>query len=273
MGKYLMIFFLVSGLQGFGQNSRYQYTPRFIPEIKSDKVKEARFLNQIMPEFTTRFALPYNEHEQFRELTSLFIAPTTYYNYPQGNYLHIRENYETIIEYVAIEIVCRNNGKEVRAKSTDDILTTEQKKILNSADLGADILIKIKFRYKGWVNAKYKSGEDIKEGSYSVVMVPETEAEYPGGIDKLSSFLGQNIFNKLSSGKQISNFLRASVKFNVNENGVVENVRIEQSSTDKAIDNLIRDAINKMPVWKAAKDSQGIKVNQEFTLSFNGGGC
>jgi len=36
---------------------------------------------------------------------------------------------------------------------------------------------------------------------------------------------------------------------------------------------LILDETKKMPKWKPAKNSEGIKIKQEFSIPFGGGGC
>jgi TonB family protein len=275
MRKYVVVVFLIIlSFPLLSQNVKYEYRGRFTPEIKVEKLKEARFINQIMPEFIRRFSLPYRESTEFRDLTSVLTKSTAYYNYPQGNYVHLRESYETIIEYIGIEITCQNDGLAVIARSSDDILTAQQKEILHAADPGSDILIKIRFRYKAWVHATYKSSEDLHEGTYKVTLVPETEAEYPGGIGRLSAFITDRIFYKLSDSKQISKLLESSVKFTVNESGNIENIRIVKSSFDKELDILILNAFEKMPKWKPARDLKGHSVKQEFVIPFDSSvGC
>jgi TonB family protein len=62
------------------------------------------------------------------------------------------------------------------------------------------------------------------------------------------------------------------VKFTVNEEGGIMNPKMLRTSRDSKADKLVLEAISKMPKWKPAQNSKGVKVKQEFTVPF-GGGC
>jgi len=50
--------------------------------------------------------------------------------------------------------------------------------------------------------------------------------------------------------------------------------QLSKTSGDQKTDKLLLKAINKMPKWKPAENSDGIKVKQEFEFSVgNCGGC
>ena len=61
--------------------------------------------------------------------------------------------------------------------------------------------------------------------------------------------------------------------FTVNEEGEIVNAKISQTSGDSKTDKLFVEAINKMPKWKPAQNSKGVKVKQEFIFNLSGGGC
>ena len=139
--------------------------------------------------------------------------------------------------------------------------------------MGSDINIKVVFKTKKQGGGN--TGVDSKpiEGTVAVTVVPETEAEYPGGFKQITGYLRANVFNKISGATASEKIQQAIVKFTVNENGEILEAKISKTSTDPTIDNLILNAINKMPKWKPAENANGIKVKQEMTIPFGSGGC
>jgi TonB family protein len=262
----LLTLFFISG---FSQNSRYEYGGRLSPTINKEKLAEAESLSEIMPEFSHHFSLPFNEQAQLDRLLKIVDSGRKNYVYPQ-QYIHILENYEEVINYVSIDIsaVCR--GKVQSAQNTNDRLTAEQKNMLREADPGTDIRIKIKFSYKNWADGNLDDGSKIKSGEYVVTIVPDTEAEYPGGFKQLTAYLTENIINKISDASE--KLGAAAVKFTVTGEGHISDARMSNPSSDPQTDKLILDAIKRMPVWKPAMNSKGAKVKEEFSIPF-GGGC
>ena len=108
--------------------------------------------------------------------------------------------------------------------------------------------------------------------NYSATVIPETEAEYPGGNQQMTQYLKENAIDKIPeiSSKQIQQTL---VEFTVNEKGETANAKIIKTSGDSETDKLLIEAINKMPKWSPAKDSKGRKVKQEFEFSVGSSGC
>ncbi|MEI6059444.1 MAG: energy transducer TonB [Bacteroidota bacterium] len=251
-------------LSGFSQNSRFEYTGRYTPEIKKAKLNEARFVYEIMPQFSRFFVLPYNEHTQFdKQVVTV---------YPQSSF-YPQDNYNYLFNYISVEIAASSNGKVTMAQSSSDTLTPEQKNILALADLGTDISIKIKFKYKNEANEKAGNAGNMHEGAYAVTVIPQTEAAYPGGFKQFSEYLTQNVFSKFPEPKAAEKIQQAILKFTVDEEGQIVDARIARTSTDLKIDELLLDATNKMPKWMPAQISGGIRVKQEFSIPLGGGGC
>lgn len=258
----LVLFLLI--FTGFSQNSEFEYSGRLTPSIKKAKLNEARFINEIMPQFGRFFALPYNERVEFdkRNITI----------YSQ-NYFYPQQNYNYMIGYVSIEISATCNGKVLTSQSKSDTLTTKQKNILNTVDLGTDISVKIKFNFKNQTENSLESAGNTKEGEYIVTVIPETEAVYPGGFKQFTEYLKENVFDKISEKSTSEKIQQAVVKFAVNEEGQIVDARISKTSTVPKIDQLLLDATNKMPKWTPAESTKGKKVKQEFSIPLGGGGC
>jgi len=248
---------------GFSQNSKFVYNGRLTPTKKKAKLQEANFINEIMPEFGTYFGMTFNDRAKFdkRRITI----------YPQSDY-YPQENYDYIFSYDSVEISVNSHGKVLTSQNISDALTTEQKNILNTADLGADIRIKIKFKFKNDTNEKYDSDSNISEGEYEVTVIPENEAEYPGGFKKFTEYLTENVINKIPTLAS-EKIQQAIVKFTVDEEGQIVDAKILKTSTDPQLDELLLDATNKMPKWTPAENSEGIKVKQEFSIPLGSSGC
>lgn len=251
-------------ITGFSQNSGFEYTGRYTPAIKTATLTEADFVHEIMPEFNRYFVLPFDEYAQFdKQIVSL---------YPHADF-YPKERYNYLFNYVSVEISTICDGNQITAAGSSDTLTTEQKNILSTAAMGTDIHIKIKFRYKNKPNYGKQSADKLNEGEYSVTIVPDTEAAYPGGFKQFTKYLTENVFNKTGEPKSTEKIQQAILKFTVDEEGQIVNASIAKSSTDPKIDELLLEATNKMPRWIPAQNSKGENVKQEFSIPLGGGGC
>jgi len=274
MKKNIYIFMLcLFCLTTFSQvNKGFEYTGRFTPTIKQEKLNEAKLISDIMPEFCRYFALPGKDRQKFEQLLKLEDFIPGDYSYSQKYFYH-QEKFERLIDYVAVEITGINNGKPVTHTSKNNVLTKEQKSILNSVDLGSDVKIKIKFKYK-YATAEFPEPDNsVHEGNYIVTVVPSTEAEYPGGFKQLSDHLNKNFVSKLPRKILSGKVQNAIVKFTITEEGKIVDTKISRTSSDAKIDVLLIDAINKMEKWKPAENAKGIKVKQEYKIPLGGGGC
>jgi hypothetical protein len=248
---------------GYSQNPLNGISGRFTPVIKKEKLNNATFLSDIMPEFGRYFSLPYNDRIMFDNKRIIL--------YPQ-NYFYPQENFNNIIDYVYVEIITVYNGEALTAIGSNEVLTMEQKDIISKSDLGTDINIKIKFRFKDQISENRKSVSDIKEGKYVVTVVPETEALYPGGFKQITEYLTENILNNFSKKYASEKIQQAIVRFTVNEEGQIVDALIYKTSTDLKIDELLLEATKSMTKWTPAENSKGNKVSQVFNIPLGGGG-
>ena len=90
---------------------------------------------------------------------------------------------------------------------------------------------------------------------------------------ELTNYLKKNIINKISETNPSKQFPRVTAIFTVNEEGKIIDAKISRSSNDPEVDKLLLETITKMPNWKPAENSEGIKVKQEFTFRTSSGGC
>ena len=212
----------------FAQDIHYDIHGRYVHAITKGTLSQARIIGDIIPDYPAKW----------------------------------------ILRYVFAGISATRDGISREARSTNDTLSTEQINLLNSADLGTDIGIII--RYKS-LNAVTNIIEESMM-NYTATVVPETQAEYPAGYAQLTQYLKENAIDRISEtySKQLQ---QAVVQFTINEEGEIANAQLTKTSGNPEIDKLLLDTITKMPKWKPAEDSHGIKVKQEFEFSVGSAGC
>jgi TonB family protein len=171
-------------------------------------------------------------------------------------------------EYISVKMMVTNDGMVNKTEAKNAQLSLDQIKLLNQAAIGSEINVEVKFIQKSTVSIS-----DVKTMNFSYTIVPDVEAEYPGGRGKMLSYIKQNVINQISEEK-MKNLQFASVRFSIDEEGKVVNAKISMTSNDQEIDQLILKTVNTMPLWKPAENSEGIPVKQafEFTLG-NQIGC
>jgi TonB family protein len=218
----------VSPSPGFPQDLRFEVRGKYLRPVKKEKLGEAKFIGD-------------------------FIS-----GYPK-NWLS---------DYISVEILTTCNGKAMKAMSSNDVLSIEQKNILNAADYSTDIVININYRSKNAGTDKIEN----REMNILVAIIPELEAKYVGGYEQLAKYLRKNVINKISETTS-KEFQHGVVGFTVNDQGDTVNAKVVETSGDLKTDKLLVDAINKMPKWKPAENSKGIKVKQEFEFSVGNSGC
>lgn len=256
---FLSVFVFIA-LNTYSQQLRYEAPGKLISFVKNTNIENAMFISEVTSDLWYNLAMPYKERDALEKQRK-----------KQGFFLYReQDNYKSIIDYVSVELTATCNGKNISAKNTNDKLTSEQKKLLNSADLGTDVLIKIKFRHKYPENNEAGNASVI-EGELPVTVVPETQAEYPGGLDQLALYLKRNIIEKVAEPNAPDKLGRVLIKFTVNENGEVIHAKIAHSSAHAKTDLLLLDAMHKMEKWKPARNSKGTNIKQQFSISFHSG--
>ncbi len=237
---------LLFSTAAFAQDSVYTYGVQLPPSVNHEKLLYAQYVSDIAPTLWNDIVLPYKERVALDERKKT-----------QGYY-----SYKTFIDYASVVISATHNKKVFTAESSDDNLTIEQQRIVANADLNTDIVIKIKYNYK--ILAKPM----LIEGTLTIKVVPETEAEYIGGLKLLSSYLLQQVIDKISSRIM----KQPVVEFTINEEGQAIDVKLNRTTGDAKTDAMVIDAIQRMPKWNPAKNAKGIPVKQRFTIPL-GGGC
>ena len=174
-----------------------------------------------------------------------------------------------ISQYESVVLSTVTDDKTLAAVGSDDKLTPEQLALLQSAGLGTEIAIEIQYRYFNDITRQFED----RQLSYSSTIVPETEAEFPGGDERLTQYVKGNAIDRLSEVNMAS-LQQTVVRFTVDEQGGVANAEVSQSSGDPEVDKMFLEAIDDMPEWQPARDAEGINVPQDFQLTvWKNDGC
>jgi len=174
-----------------------------------------------------------------------------------------------IHDYLSAEILVSYNGSITKGVNVNDTLNKEQRSVLTAAGIGSDIVMDVKYKKRNVVTDMI----DFDTMIYTVRVVPEIEAEFPGGYQQMVEYLEKSALRTISEsgGKQLQ---LAVVKFTVNEEGRIHNVQISKSSDDEDTDRLLLESIHNMPKWRPAENGSGMPVKQEFEFRIgNAVGC
>lgn len=173
-----------------------------------------------------------------------------------------------ITDYVSAEILATSNGRLIIVKGKDETLSAEQRSLLNSADLFSHIVVNVKYRNENAATGKI----DLREMNVTMMVVPEIEAEFIGGAEKMKQYLKENAIAKIDD-LTAEYILQGIIAFTVAEDGTLINTKLIKSTGDPKTDSLLMSTIIKMPKWKPAMNSNGVKVKQDFEFRVGNQGC
>lgn len=175
----------------------------------------------------------------------------------------LNEHYKNswVREYNSVEIIASNKGTIRKVVNEDDILSQEQKDIMNMADVGTDITVKVLY-----IPENTLTHNDIKDFKFSFMVNPEIEAKYSGGQDQLMQYLKKNAIDKIPDSS-FEGYELAAVNFTITEEGQIIDAHVFETSKDDKIDALLLETICNMPTWSPAEYANGTKVKQEFVLT------
>jgi len=111
------------------------------------------------------------------------------------------------------------------------------------------------------------------EKNVSLTVIPEIEAEYIGGYEKMIAYLKENCNDKIAlvSGKVTQPLV---VSFLIDKKGKAGKVKFIKKSENIEVNNLLIDLIENMPKWNVAKNFEGESVSQQFSFRVGGmDGC
>lgn len=173
-----------------------------------------------------------------------------------------------IAEYVSTGISVVSGDKVNQGMGINDHLTPEQVSLLKSTDLGDEVVIDVAYKSKNFITKEL----DVRYMHYTATVVPEHEAEYPGGVESLKAYLKENAITKIPN-ESFKELQQVIIRFTIDEQGQTSNARLTTTSGDPKTDNLLLKTLNNMPKWKPAVDIKGTRVSQDFEFIIGNTGC
>ncbi len=175
--------------------------------------------------------------------------------------LHKKYPTSWVRKYISVEISVLKNGITTKARGNSDDLNLEQKELIRLADRNSDISVSIKYLPENTLK-----NNTVQELDFKVSIIPEKDAFYSDGAEKLNKFLQKNIISNIKAGS-FTGYDLTALKFTITEQGRISDIQVSMPSKDAKIDEMLIAAISKMPSWKPAVFSNGLKVKQDFVLT------
>jgi hypothetical protein len=177
---------------------------------------------------------------------------------------HWLQNYS----YVSVSITGEVENKSVTLMSESNVLNTAQKKMLATAQPGTNYNIVINYSTIVYPSEK----EEYERMNIALVVVPEKEAEFPGGMEKLKQYFEIN-GKSLEKAQLLPDFISVGMKFTIDETGTITKVTPTKPSKYSEIDRDVAHLIKTMPSWIPAQNEAGKPTRQTFELTFGRPGC
>ncbi len=164
-------------------------------------------------------------------------------------------------EYVSVEVSAYKNGTKTTVSGTSDALNQAQKELIQLADRNSDIAVSVTYLPENTLK-----NNTLKQHDFKVTVMPDTDAVYSEGAAQLIQYLQKNSIANIDAGS-FTGYDLTAIKFTVTDEGSITDIQIAMPSKDAKIDEMLVAAISKMPNWKPAEYSNGLKVKQNFVLT------
>ncbi len=180
------------------------------------------------------------------------------------------EKTEGIASFYDVNVIrLSENMDETKIHGNDENFTADQIALLKGLDYSNNFYVTADYRV---VNPE--TGTDYGERIvYFMTVVPETEANYPGGMEALNAFLEKGSKREIQTVEK--EYLKPGrIYFEVGTDGLVDQVRLSNSCGYPEIDAHMQDLLRGLPKkFESAKDSEGHAVAQTLVFFYGMKGC
>jgi hypothetical protein len=164
-------------------------------------------------------------------------------------------------EYISVEISAYKNGIQTKASGISDVLNQAQKELIRLADRSSDIAVSVMYLPENSLK-----NNKVKQYDFKVTIMPDKNAVFSEGAEQLIQYLQKNSLVNIEAGS-LTGYDLTAIKFTITEQGHTTDIQVALASKDTKIDEMLVAAISKMPSWKPAAFSNGLKVKQNFVLT------
>ncbi len=160
--------------------------------------------------------------------------------------------------YVSVQLKAEKGNEEIVVEGVDDRLTDDQKALLRSSEMGTNYSVRVQYMPED----NHAEG-GMKEVNFSFSHVPEKTAEFIGGTEELILYLKEQAMNDIPESTQ-ENIESVNILFTIDETGYASSIKVESSSKNYQVDQVIVKSITEMPAWIPAQNADGKPVTQTF---------
>ncbi len=164
-------------------------------------------------------------------------------------------------EYISVEISAYQNGTLTKALGSSTVLNAAQKELIQLADRSSNLEVNVTYMPENSLK-----NNTAKQYDFKVAILPENNAAYNEGEEQLLQYLQKNSIAKIEAGS-FTGYDLTAIKFTVNEQGNITDIRVAMPSKDTKIDDMLVTTLSQMSGWKPASFSNGLKVKQDFVLT------
>lgn len=164
-------------------------------------------------------------------------------------------------EYRSVEISAVQNGKTMKIKSPDNNITTDQKALMQGADIGSEISVIVHYLPDNNLQHNEARFED-----FTITIDPNVSAGFPKGDAALNQYFTESVLEQ-TDHSVYKQYNLSSVKFTITEEGQIINAHIIHSTDDEATDKILLESVCSMPNWTPAQYTDGTKTRQDFVLT------
>ncbi len=182
-----------------------------------------------------------------------------------------QEQIDQVSKYTSVKITLLDDYKEtdIFAIGKDDILTADQKKILQSLDYSSNFLVRGDF-----VGTKeFQRNHNYSYFTPFMTVIPHTEGYYEQGMDALLYYLRAKS-EEISSQYQKEDFKSGKLYFTISKEGKISNINLTSTGGFTELDNKMVEILNNLEgKWIPAKNAKGETVEQTLVIAFGVIGC
>ncbi len=246
----ITVLFCSISIQLFSQKESFVFTESKTPTIRRADLKDVTFLNDLMPKLWDNLNMPYQESVELSLIRNYF---------PE-------KDYTSVFNIISVEVNVVSEGQNFKMTTSNLYLEKAQVAKLSRADIGSDITVRLFFNHKR--NTLDEGTKDVRVAYYSVKVLPEVEASFPGGKEALNAYLSENIINRFSKKGDDSSLPLSFVKFVINEKGAIKNVELNWVNDIPDWGDQLLKVFEAMPNWIPAQNVNGINVEQQIIIPF-----
>ena len=160
-----------------------------------------------------------------------------------------------------MEISAYKNGTQTKASGKSGVLSQAQKELIRLADRSSDITVSVMYLPENSLE-----NNTVKQYDFKVAIMPDKNAIYGEGAEQLNQYLQKNCIANIEAGS-FTGYDLTAVKFTVTEQGQISDIQVVLPSKEPKTDEMLVTSISKMPNWKPAEFSNGLKVKQSYVLT------